>query len=188
MRKSALFWFGLVVTALVALGLIVLSSASEANAMRYHHGDAYFFMRRQFEYLVVGILVVVAVARFDYHKWRDHEFLSWAFFAIVFALLIAVLFSRAINGSHRWLSVGPVRLQPSELAKLAVILSFSVFIILMAQVWYDVPMTGTCPEATASMSLNGPRSTLGIRLHMKSCSTGHRSRRCAALLTRLKRM
>ena len=127
MRKSALLAFGLVVTTLVLLGLVVLSSASEANAMRYHHGDAYFFMRRQFEYLAVGVLVVVAVARFDYHKWRDHEFLSWAFFAIVFALLIAVLFSRAINGSHRWLSVGPVRLQPSELAKLAVVIVVAVW-------------------------------------------------------------
>ena len=127
MRKSALLAFGLVVTALVLLGLLVLSSASGANAMRYHNGDAYFFMRRQFEYLAVGLVVVVVVARFDYHKWRDHEFLAWSFFAIVLALLIAVLFSRAINGSHRWLSVGPVRLQPSELAKLAVVIVVAVW-------------------------------------------------------------
>ena len=90
MRKSALLAFGLVVTALVLLGLLVLSSASGANAMRYHNGDAYFFMRRQFEYLAVGIVVVVVVARFDYHKWRDHEFLAWAFFAIVFAIFSLV--------------------------------------------------------------------------------------------------
>ena len=97
--------------------------------MRYHNGDAYFFMRRQFEYLAAGVLVFVAVARFDYHKWRDHEFLVWAFFSLVFVLLIAVLFSRAINGSHRWLAVGPVRLQPSELAKLAV--------VVLVAVWQD---------------------------------------------------
>ena len=60
MRKSALFWFGLVVTTLVALGLVVLSSASEANAIRLHNGDPYFFMKRQFAYLGGGIVIAVA--------------------------------------------------------------------------------------------------------------------------------
>ena len=110
MRKSALFWFGLVVTALVALGLVVLSSASEANAVRLH-SDAYYFMKRQFMYLAAGLVVVTLVSLFDYHKWRDYEFLSWFFFAAVMVLLVAVFGFRAINGSHRWISLGPIRLQ-----------------------------------------------------------------------------
>ena len=127
MRKSALFWFGLVVTALVALGLVVLSSASSANAMRLH-GDPYFFIKRQFAYLVVGVVLAVAVAMFDYRKWRDAEVLTWAFFGVVLALLIGVLFTRAINGSHRWISLGPVRLQPSELGKLLTVIVLSVWL------------------------------------------------------------
>ena len=127
MRKSALLWLGLVVTALVALGLVVLSSASEANALK-HYGNAYAYMCRQGVYLVVGILVCVAVSLFDYRNWRDHEVLSWTLFAVVFALLVAVLFSRAINGSHRWLNFGPVRLQPSELAKLVTVIVLSVWL------------------------------------------------------------
>ena len=127
MRKSALLWLGLVVTALVALGLVVLSSASEANALK-HYGNAYAYMCRQGVYLVVGILVCVAVSLFDYRNWRDHEVLSWTLFAVVFAQLVAVLFSRAINGSHRWLNFGPVRLQPSELAKLVTVIVLSVWL------------------------------------------------------------
>ena len=127
MRKSALFWFGLVVTALVALGLVVLSSASEANAMRLH-GDAYYFIKRQFVYLGVGVVLAVAVAMFDYHKWRDWEFLSWIFFAVVMVLLVAVFGFRAINGSHRWIAVGPIRIQPSELAKLLTVIVVSVWL------------------------------------------------------------
>ena len=127
MRKSALFWFGLVVTALVALGLVVLSSASEANAMRLH-GDAYYFIKRQFVYLGVGVVLAVAVATFDYHKWRDWEFLSWIFFAVVMVLLVAVFGFRAINGSHRWIAVGPIRIQPSELAKLLTVIVVSVWL------------------------------------------------------------
>ena len=125
MRKSALLWFGLVVTVLVALGLIVLSSAGGANGLRLHH-DAYFFMKRQFAYLAIGIVVAVVVAMFDYRQWKDHPALAWAFFAIVFCLLLGVFGFRAINGSHRWISLGPVRIQPSEFAKLVTVILLAV--------------------------------------------------------------
>ena len=127
MRKSALFWFGLVVTMLVALGLVVLSSASEANGIRLH-SDACFFIKRQFAYLGVGVVVAVAVSLFDYRKWRDWEFLTWVFFAVVMVLLVVVLGTRAINGSHRWISLGPLRLQPSELAKLLMVIVLAVWL------------------------------------------------------------
>ena len=128
MRKSALFWFGLVVTALVALGLIVLSSASEANAIRLHNGDPYFFMKRQFAYLGAGIVVAVCTAMFDYRRWRDNAWLAWFLYVVVIALLLAVFGFKAINGSHRWISVGPLRLQPSEFAKLAIVILVSVWL------------------------------------------------------------
>ena len=127
MRKSALFWLGLVVTALVALGLVVLSSASEANAMRLH-GDPYFFIKRQFAYLAVGIVLLVSVASFDYRRWRDTEVLTWLFFAVVMVLLAAVFGFKAINGSHRWITVGPLRLQPSEFAKLLTVILLAVWL------------------------------------------------------------
>ena len=128
MRKSALFWLGLVVTCLVALGLIVLSSASAANAMRLHHGDAYFFIKRQFAYLVAGLVLAAGVALFDYRRWRDHISLAWLFYVAVLVLLVAVFGFKAINGSHRWISVGPLRLQPSEFAKLSVVILLAAWL------------------------------------------------------------
>ena len=126
MRKSALYALGLVVATLVALGLVVLSSASEANGIRLHN-DAYFFMKRQAAYLVAGIFVAVAMALFDYRKWREHPSLAILFYALVVALLGAVFLFPAINGSQRWLSCGPLRLQPSELAKLATVIAVAVW-------------------------------------------------------------
>ena len=126
MRKSALYALGLVVATLVALGLVVLSSASEANGIRLHN-DAYFFMKRQAAYLVAGIFVAVAMAFFDYRKWREHVSLTALFYVLVVALLGAVFLFPAINGSQRWLSCGPLRLQPSELAKLAVVIAVAVW-------------------------------------------------------------
>lgn len=126
MRKSALFAFGLVVTVLVALGLVILSSASQANGFRLH-GDAYFFFRRQVEYLGVGLVLATMMAMFDYRRWKDYEFLTWIFYGIVFVLLLFVFKYKAINGSQRWISIGPIRLQPSELAKLATVIAVAVW-------------------------------------------------------------
>ena len=121
MRKSALLAFGLVVTMIVALGLVVLSSASEANGVKLHN-DAYFFMKRQFMYLGTGVVVMALAAWFDYRTWRDHIALAFLFYGVVFLLLLLVFRYDPVNGSRRWLPLGPVRLQPSELAKLATVI------------------------------------------------------------------
>lgn len=115
---------------LVALGLIVLSSASEANSIRLHHGDALFFMKRQFMYLGAGIAVAAAVAMFDYRRWRDSWVLTALFYALVFALLLVVFKYPPINGSRRWINLGLLRLQPSELAKLVVVIALAVWLDL----------------------------------------------------------
>ena len=130
MRKSALFAFALVVAALVALGLIVLSSASEANGVRLHK-DAYFFLKRQFVYLVVGIVVAAFAAVVDYHRWRDVPGLAWFAYIAVAILLLFVfpqLGGREINGSFRWIKLGPVNIQPSEFAKLMTVIMLAVWL------------------------------------------------------------
>ncbi len=127
MRKSALFGFGLVVAVLVALGLVVLSSASEANAMRLH-GDAYFFMKRQFMYFGAGLAVAAFAAWFDYRAWRDHWVLAILFYTTVFVLLWMVFGFRPINGSYRWIAFGPLRLQPSEFAKPAIVILLAAWL------------------------------------------------------------
>ncbi len=127
MHKSALFAFGLVVAALVALGLVVLSSASEANGIRLHK-DAYFFMKRQFAYLGGGLIIAVFTAWFDYRKWRENWGLVVFGYVLVFILLLAVFAFPKINGSYRWIALGPLRLQPSELAKLFVVIALSVWL------------------------------------------------------------
>ena len=128
MRKSALFWFVLVVASLVALGMVVLTSASAANSMRLHHGDAYFFIRRQACYLAVGLVVAALAAAVDYRWWRDHMALTWLLVTVVLVLLVGVFGFKAVNGSHRWLSVGPLRLQPSEFAKFAVVILLAAWL------------------------------------------------------------
>lgn len=128
MRRSALYLFGLVVAVLVALGLIVLASASEVNSARWHHGDIYHFLKFQATFVVVGIAFAYCVARFDYHHWRDHEGLAWFFFVGVLVALVFAFTSKAVNGSHRWIRFGALSLQPSEFAKLALVIILSVWL------------------------------------------------------------
>ncbi|MBR1921414.1 MAG: cell division protein FtsW [Kiritimatiellae bacterium] len=115
----------------MALGLIVLSSASEANGTRIF-GNPHYFLVRQAVYLAIGVAVAAAVAFVDYHCWRDVPALAWGLYAAVFVLMLLVLpqFGGVeVKGSCRWLNLGPVRLQPSELAKLA--------IVVVTAVWMD---------------------------------------------------
>ena len=131
MRKSALVAFALVVAALVALGLIVLFSASEANGIRLHK-NAYHFFNRQIVYIAAGVVVAVVAAFVDYRKWREIPGVAWMFYLAVLALMVLVLpqfIGHKVNGSYRWITLGPVNLQPSELAKLAT--------VVMVAVWMD---------------------------------------------------
>ena len=123
-----MYLLGLTVAALVAVGLIVLCSASGTNAARLHGGNVYFFVERQFAYLAVGLAVATALAFFDYHKWRENLAFTAFFYLAVVVLLGLVFLFPAVNGSQRWINLGPIRLQPSELAKLATVIVLGVYL------------------------------------------------------------
>ena len=131
MRKSALYLFGLVAASLVALGLVVLCSASQPNAVKWHHGNAFAFFLRQLSFVAVGILVAAVTAKVDYRIWKNHRVVTWILYFTVFLLLFAVFppIGHRVNGSFRWIPLGPINLQPSEFAKLA--------IVIVVAMWMD---------------------------------------------------
>ena len=107
----------LVTLGLVAFGLVMVFSATSASAA-LGQGDPMRFLVKQGIYAVAGIVALVLMSRFDYHRLRAvAPILLVGAFAACVAVLVA---GPAINGAHRWFIVGPVSLQPSELAKIAV--------------------------------------------------------------------
>ena len=106
--------------ALTLLGLVmVLSASSVSSYARY--GSSFLFFTRQVAYAAVGSVGLWVVARIPYRTW---ERLCVPLLGITLILLILVLHPAAgtvAGGSARWLQVGPVTIQPSELAKLAVV-------------------------------------------------------------------
>ena len=104
---------------LVVFGLAVLYSTGSYNgSVRF--GDAFYYMKKQFFAAALGMLAMYLISCMDYHIFEKYAI---AAYLISLALSTLVLFAgNAYNGSRRWLSLGPLSFQPSEFAKLAVIL------------------------------------------------------------------
>lgn len=104
---------------LVLVGLILLTSTSAYNGRVKFH-DSYYYLKKQGLATVLGMAGMLWIARIDYHRWIP---LAVPGYLAAIGLSIAVMaFGKEYNGSKRWLSLGPFSFQPSEFAKVAVIL------------------------------------------------------------------
>jgi cell division protein FtsW len=109
------------VAVLNLIGLVMVLSASSVESLR-QFGSPWYYFERQLLWLAVGTAAFAVTARCDYRMWRR---LGGLGLVATILLLLAVLvpgIGIAASGSSRWLGVGSWRVQPSELAKLAIIL------------------------------------------------------------------
>ena len=104
---------------LVVIGLVILYSTSAYNGeVKFH--DSFYYLKKQVFATSLGIAALFVTANMDYRIWRHVAVLGYL---TAILLSVAVLFiGDEINGSKRWLSLGPFSFQPSEYAKVAVIL------------------------------------------------------------------
>ncbi len=110
---------------LVAFGLVMVYSASSARAALAADDPAYY-LKRQAAYALFGIVALVVLSRTDYRRLR---YLVPPLLLASFALLVAVLvLGDPVNGAKRWITFGPATLQPSELAKLALVLWVAAYL------------------------------------------------------------
>jgi cell division protein FtsW len=112
-------WLFLATLALVCVSVVMVYSASALVALERYQ-QPYLFVTKQVMWAMLGLAVLSIVMRIDYRTYRN-ETLIWALVGGVGVLLVAVLFSAPINGSRRWFSIGPLGIQPSELAKIVAI-------------------------------------------------------------------
>ena len=114
-----------VVLILVGIGLVLLYSTSAYNGRVKFHDSLYYLKKQGFAALA-GLFGMVVISRIDYHKWVP--FAIPGYLMAVFLSVAVMLFGDEYNGSKRWLSFGPFSFQPSEFAKVAVILFLSCLI------------------------------------------------------------
>jgi cell division protein FtsW len=120
-RPATYVFLLLVVGALTVLGLVMVLSASSVQALR-NHGSSWYFFNRQILWVGLGGAALYATSRVDYRRWRT---IAIPVLGVSLALMLLVLVPGVgirVSGSSRWLGGGPFRLQPSELAKLGILL------------------------------------------------------------------
>ena len=112
------------VLALVAIGIMMVFSASYYDAL-YKHKDVFFFLKKELTWAPIGIAVMIVMMLIDYHLWK--KFTGLAYIGTAVALIAVLFIGQNINGATRWLKIAGISFQPSELAKYVI-----VFFLAMA--------------------------------------------------------
>ena len=118
--------------ALLGLGLVMITSASSEVAA-VQSGNALYMMTRHLIYLVLGLIACVATMMIPVATWQR---LGWLMLIGAFGLLIAVIvpgIGREVNGSMRWIGFGMFNVQPSEIAKVFVVIFLAGYLIRRQQ-------------------------------------------------------
>ncbi len=117
-----------VTTILAGLGVLFVYSASNYSAQK-QYGDSFYFLRKQLIGFCFGIIAMLLVGRFDYQKFRGKKIRY--VLLVLSILLLALVFVPGVGksnyGATRWISFGPVTIQPSELAKYGFVIFASAY-------------------------------------------------------------
>ena len=116
--------FFILVLALVAIGLVMVFSASYANAS-YRFDNPYYFVAQQARWAVIGVVLMIVISFFDYHHL--HRLVPLFALVTLVTLAITVVFKdtklvQNNNGAYRWITIGSFSFQPSEIAKFTLVL------------------------------------------------------------------
>ncbi|WP_295085694.1 putative peptidoglycan glycosyltransferase FtsW [Ruminococcus sp.] len=121
---------------LLVVGIVMMSSASYAWAYSEHGGDGLYYAKNQAKHAVIGFIAMIFFMKMDYHNFKNIKLpilkklniASLMYFGGI-VLLVAVLLigndEGGTMGARRWIDIGPLNLQPSEVAKLALIIFFA---------------------------------------------------------------
>ena len=117
----------LIISLLITLGLLMMTSASVEIA-NSQYGDPLYHFKRQIIFALMGLAGMLITLHIPMHLWRR---MSWFLLMASFALLLLVLVpgvGKVVNGSARWIDLGFFNLQPSELAKVFIVMYIAAYL------------------------------------------------------------
>ena len=115
--------FCILIFVLLTVGTIMMFSASYAFSYYTNDGDSYYFLGRQLIFIVLGVAAMVIMSLFNYNKL--HKVAPIVLGIAYLSLLVVLIIPSVEGGVKRWIPLGVFNIQPSEIAKFAVILFFS---------------------------------------------------------------
>lgn len=125
-RVSVDRWLFTVTLLLVFVGLVMVFSASAVMA-KERYGSGYYFLLRQLGWAAAGIVALVVTMQVDYRHYKNPA-VVFSLLGLTMLLLISVFFLDRAHNTHRWIHWGGFSLQPSELAKPALVLFLAFFL------------------------------------------------------------
>jgi len=156
-----------VTLALCLIGAVMVFSASAVTA-REQYGNGYYFLLRQALWLAIGIAGMFALMNLDYRKLRQPR-VVFTVLSITLLMLIAVFFLDRSHATHRWIRIGPLSLQPSEIAKLAIIFYLAWFIELRRNKRsFEVPARTTTAKGAHARKILSSRFGVGLNDPLRS--------------------
>lgn len=108
-----------------AFGLVMVFSSSYYYAQDKGLDNGFYYLKNQAIYLVLGMGLLLVISHIDYHKWEKLRVIALA--SVIALMMAVVFFGVERNGAKRWLEIGGVSFQPSELAKFVLILYMASF-------------------------------------------------------------
>lgn len=125
LKKPLDFILLITVLILLGLGIITVLSASSPTALA-ETGDSYKYLKRQAVSALIGLVCMFTISKIDYKVWQRNYKVIYTFCLLL--LLSVGLFGTASGGAKRWLNLGPLSFQPSELAKVGVIIFYAAWL------------------------------------------------------------
>ncbi len=128
---------------LLGFGLLMLFSASYANAM-YYEGDSFYYIKRQTIFIMIGFVGMYVASRIDYTNYKKLHLskekmqkpfwkkfavsMPYVLYGVTLVLLAITLVMRPHNDAHRWINIGSFSFQPSDIMKFCLIVLFAAYI------------------------------------------------------------
>jgi cell division protein FtsW len=121
-------WFVAAIMGLLLIGLMMVSSSSVMMATKNYH-QPFYFLLRQIAYLSIGAMLAMVVMRLDTTIWQKHSVTLLGVCLLCMVLVLIPGIGKMVNGSRRWLAIGPIGIQVSELAKFLVVIYMSGYLV-----------------------------------------------------------
>lgn len=121
-----------VVLFLLGFGLVMIYSTSSYEA-NLQFGDSTFYLKKQVFATIIGLAAMIVVANIPYHFWERFSTIAYIGSAIMIPMVLVPGLSYSANGATRWIRVGPLTVQPAEVAKLGMILFLASLVCRMGR-------------------------------------------------------
>ncbi|MDH5717335.1 MAG: FtsW/RodA/SpoVE family cell cycle protein [Spirochaetia bacterium] len=143
-----------IILIITIFGLNILLASSSFLASQAH-GDAYYYFKKQVIYALIAVIILIIFIQIPYTFWYHAAWPIYLISILLLALVFLPYIGKSAGGAYRWIQIGPLTLQPSDLAKFSVIL-------LLSRIFSNTQKSGNTKIAASLIIIFLPVSLIGL--------------------------